>query len=92
MVGGWTYNDKLPDAILPERVVTAFSKAFEGFVGVKYRPVLYVGSQIVSGTNYCIICEAIPVTKEPIRTIKAVYIHEDLKGNAVITKIEDVIR
>ena len=35
-----------------------FNKALEGLLGVKYTPVLYLGSQVVKGINHFAICEA----------------------------------
>lgn len=90
-IGGWVYQD-MQACNLPEPVATAFSKAFEGFVGVKYVPVLYVASQLVSGNNYCIICQSTTATNSPIQGCKVVYIYADLQGNAHITRIEDVIK
>lgn len=89
-VGGWNYQE-MQACNLPQPVATAFSKAFEGFVGVDYVPVLYVASQVVAGTNYCIICKTTSVTNPPTKGCKVVYIYSDLQGNSHITKINDVI-
>lgn len=88
--GGWAYQD-MPACNLPQPVATAFNKAFEGLVGVRYVPVLYVASQLVAGNNYCIICKSTTVTNPPSRGCKIVYIYADLEGNATITEIRDVI-
>ena len=37
---------------------TAFASVTQNIVGVGYKPVLYVGEQIVHGTNHYIVCEA----------------------------------
>lgn len=91
ILGGWNYQD-MPACNLPQQVATAFSKAFEGFVGVEYVPVLYVASQLVSGNNYCIICKTTTIVNPPIPGCKVVYIYADLEGNSHITRIEDVIK
>ncbi|WP_223251657.1 hypothetical protein [Bacillus sp. LLTC93] len=88
--GGWEFQD-MEGCNLPQPVATAFSKAFEGFVGVQYVPVLYVASQLVSGNNYCIICKTTATTNPPIQGCKVVIIYADLEGNAHITNIHDVI-
>ncbi len=88
--GAWEYENMVA-CDLPERAATAFSKAIGGLVGVNYIPVLYVGHQIVSGTNYCIICKTTTVTNPPMPGCKAVYIYESLDGTCSIIKIEDVI-
>jgi len=89
--GAWNYAD-MPACNLPEKAATAFSKAITGLVGVKYTPVLYVGSQLVSGTNYCIICKTVTVTQEPIEGCVSMIIYEDLQGNVAITSITHIIK
>ena len=54
-VGGWQTPDT-PE-LTPE-AQAAFDKAMEGLVGVRYVPVALLGTQLVSGMNYCILCEA----------------------------------
>ncbi|OJT66376.1 hypothetical protein BFP48_00480 [Bacillus altitudinis] len=76
---------------LPQPVATAFGKAIEGLIGVKYVPVLYVASQLVSGHNYCIICQTTAVTNPPMKGCKVVTVYADLEGNAHITNIHDVL-
>lgn len=90
LCGSWKYAD-MPACSLPERAATAFSKAIQGLVGVSYTPVLYVGSQLVSGTNYCIICKTVTLTHEPIEGCATMIIYEDLQGNVAITSITSVI-
>ena len=89
-LGAWVYQD-MQACNLPQPVATAFSKAIAGLVGVSYTPVLYVASQLVSGTNYCIICKTTASTNPPLHGCKTVFIYADLEGNAHITKIIDVI-
>lgn len=92
VTGGWTYDPNMAPCGLPQEVASAFTKATEGIVGASYVPVLYVASQLVSGKHYCIVCKTTLVTNPPIPGCKIVYIYADLKGNACINKIEDVIK
>lgn len=55
VVGGWELAN-IPAGNLPEDVATAFSKLVSGMVGAKYVPVLYVGKQVVHGTNHMVLC------------------------------------
>ena len=48
----------IENATLAPEVKTAFASATQNLVGVGYKPVLYVGRQIVHGTNHYIVCEA----------------------------------
>ncbi len=42
---------------LPEDVEKGFNEVTQHLVGASYEPVLYVGSQVVAGINYMIICK-----------------------------------
>jgi len=90
MTGCWEY-EKMEACNLPQRAATAFSKAMEGIVGVGYVPVLFVAHQLVSGTNYCFICQTTTVTNPPLLGCKSVFIYETLDGNCSIQKIHDII-
>ena len=50
---------------MPQEAATAWG-AFEmsGLVGAKYKPVLYVGTQLAKGRNYIFIAEQILMDKE----------------------------
>ena len=48
----------IENATLTSEVETAFASVTQNIVGVGYKPVLYVGEQIVHGTNHYIVCEA----------------------------------
>ena len=84
-VGGWQTPDT-PE-LTPE-AQAAFDKAMEGLVGVRYVPVALLGTQLVSGMNYCILCEATVVYPGAEPYYARVTIYEDLKGNARVTDIE----
>ena len=51
----------IEDAEMPDEVEEIFNTAFEGYVGVSYRPIIYIGKQVVKGINYHFICEATPI-------------------------------
>ena len=86
--GGWDLFDNEANA-LPEDVQTAFDKAAETFTGSELKPVAYVASQVVAGTNYMILCEAAPTTERPKTSYQMVIVYADLEGNAEITQIKE---
>ena len=88
-VGGWTINDDDTSYALPEEVKTAFDKACEGYTGMGFTPVAYLGSQVVSGTNYKILCKGTTVTENPETKYVTVTVYADLDGNAEITDVVD---
>ena len=83
-VGGWT---PVEDAKMTDDAQSAFDKAMEGLVGVNYTPVALLGRQLVSGTNYCILCEATVVYPDAKPYYALVYLYQDLQGKAEVTNI-----
>ena len=83
-VGGWTLNES---AEMSEDAQKAFDKAVEGLMGVNYSPAVLLGTQLVSGTNYCVLCEATVVYPDAQPYWALVYIYADLQGNAKVTNI-----
>ena len=83
-VGGWTLTE---DAALTEAAKGAFDKAMEGLVGVNYTPVALLGTQLVSGTNYCLLCEATVVYPDAKPYYAVVTVYQDLQGKAEVRNI-----
>ena len=83
-VGGWT----LPkDGKVTEEAKNALEKAAEGLMGVGYVPVALLGTQVVSGTNYCLLCEATVVYPDAKPYYAVVTVYRDLQGNARVLNI-----
>ena len=87
--GGWDLFDNEANA-LPEDVQTAFDKAAETFTGSELKPVAYVASQVVAGTNYAFLCHSKLASADPAESIQLVIVYEDLEGNATIAGISNV--
>ena len=89
MAGGWQ-NVPCEAGTLPEDAQAAFDKALEGLDGAVYTPVALLSTQVVAGTNYCILCQITPVVPDPVPTWALVYIYADLQGNAEIMNVYDL--
>ena len=87
--GAWTINHQKNQAKLPEEVEKAFNKATEKHTGSTLEPVAYMGSQVVAGMNYMILCQAETTTQEPEASYQIAIIYADLEGNAELTSLED---
>ena len=87
LAGGWSLPADLAPAALPEEVQKAFDTALAGFAGVGYSPIAYLGSQVVAGANYAILCNATTVTAEPQSALAVVVVYADLEGGAQITSV-----
>ena len=49
------------ETAFPKEAKEVFDKAFEGFVGTSINPFVYLGSQIVNGSNYFFAAEVSPL-------------------------------
>ncbi len=59
LCGGWEITKdavNYPVCNLPEKVATVFSQVTKDLVGAKYEPLMYLSTQVVSGTNHMILC------------------------------------
>ncbi len=84
--GGW---QKTKTQEMTEEAKAALEKAISEMVGATYKPLALVATQVVAGTNYCILCEITPVVPDAESNYGLVYVYEDLEGNAEITEIAD---
>ena len=85
--GGWAQAET---PVITEDAGAAFDKAMKNLVGVDYTPVALLSTQVVSGTNYCFLCEATVVYPGAETSYALVYIYADLEGNAEITQIVNI--
>ena len=83
-LGGWTLSE---DGAVTEEALNAFNKASGALLGVNYTPVALLGTQLVSGTNYCLLCEAAVVYPGAQPYYALVYVYADLQGAAEISTI-----
>lgn len=86
IAGGWT---PAADPTITDEVKALLNKGMEGLVGVNYTPVAYLGSQVVSGTNHAILCQATVVYPGATPYFVIVYLYEDLQGNVSLMNIAD---
>ena len=89
LAGGWTvFKDPSGMPVeLPEEVDKAFSAAMEGMTGAEYMPVLYMGSQVVNGSNYAVLCEQTLVTADPVTNLAVVFIYAPATGDPEVMNI-----
>ena len=87
-LGGWTEAE---NPAVPEEAAAALEKACEDKLGATYKPVALIASQVVSGTNYCLLCEITPVTPNAEATYALVTVYADLNGGAEITATNDFV-
>lgn len=84
MLGGWSVSENTE---ITDEQKALFDKAMEGLLGVNYEPIAFLGSQVVSGTNYCFLCRATVVYPGATVQLALVYIYENLEGATEVTNI-----
>lgn len=87
MAGGWSVTD---DAAVTKEASAALSSALEGFAGSAIEPVALLGTQVVAGINYCLLCRVTPVMPNAVSRYAFVYIYQHLDGSAEILDIQDI--
>ena len=92
VAGGWEVNESMnislesdPDA------KAAFEKATSKLMGVNYTAIGILGTQVVAGMNYAILCRSTVVSPDAQPEMKIMYIYADLQGNAEVTGFQTII-
>ena len=88
VVGGWTIVG-VGKAQLPEEAEKAFKAVTEKLLGADYIAIAYLGSQVVAGMNYAILCTRTLVTANPVTDLAVLTVYVDLEGNAELLNISD---
>lgn len=84
-------KDSWPVAEEQEPGIGAFKKAVQNLLGVKYTPVYVLSSQKdASGTDYCVLAHAKPVTPEAEAYYILATVHEDASGDVKITEFRNL--
>ena len=86
LAGGWQRTES-PE--MTEEVQEKLELAASKLMGAKYIPVACVGRQVVSGTNYLLICRVSPVVPDAEEHWAVVTLYADLEGEAEITDVRD---
>ena len=89
VAGGW---EVVPHeaAELPDDAQAAFDKVKDSLDDGEYTPVSLMATQVVAGTNYCILCQITPSDPAAGTKWALVYIYADLQGNAEITNVYEI--
>ena len=99
MTGGWEMAEARSailteeaqfEPMMTDEAAAAFSKAMENLDGAEYIPVALLATQVVAGTNYCILCQGKYVVPDAKPFWALVYIYADLEGNAQILNIYEL--
>ena len=86
LLGGWTVSET---PVMTEEAEAALQKAAENLLGAEYTPCALLATQVVSGTNYSILCKIQAVAPGAEERYAVVQVYEDLDGNAEVTETFD---
>ena len=87
LAGGWQVAES---AEVTEGALEAFSIAAEALDGVAYEPIALLGTQVVAGMNYCILCRAWPAESDAPDGFVLLYVYAALDGSATFTHFADI--
>lgn len=93
LCGGWEItNDALnyPVCNLPEDLASVFSKVTKDLIGAKYEPLMYLSTQIVSGTNHMILCRETLSDAEHTVKISTIILNVPASGEPQIIAVNQL--
>ena len=67
----------------------AFAAATEKLLGVNYVPVAYLGSQVVAGTNYAVLCRKTVVAPDAQSELAVLIVNKSLDGECSVLRVSD---
>ena len=86
MTGGWQSAEH-PE--MTEEIRDIFEKGTEKLIGVNYVPVACLGTQVVAGTNYAVLCQGTAVYPDAKPEWKVVFLYKALDGTVTVLNIAD---
>lgn len=89
MFGMWNISE-MKACSLPQKAASAFTAVTGELIGAEYMPVLYVGSQPVNGTNYCILAVQTVINAEGTKRLVKVIINEAPGGKASLVSVSGI--
>lgn len=95
LLGGWQINTDDVEVDMPEEAKEAFDAAMaarsEGMLdGDNYTPIAYLGSQVVSGTNYAYLCRTEVTDFTLVSSLKLVTVYRGLVSDASVLDVLNV--
>lgn len=91
LAGSWEVNTGSTSISKNAAAKAAFKKATAELLGVSYQPIAVLGTQVVAGTKYAILCKATPVIPDAAPDITIMYIYENVDGTVDIDGFHTII-
>ncbi|MBQ3903264.1 MAG: hypothetical protein II745_07820, partial [Lachnospiraceae bacterium] len=90
LAGGWHTPSELTSIPLPDDAKTAFKNASLGFSGNNIESMALLGTQVVAGMDYAILCRVTPDVENAVSTVQVIIIYSDPQKSASITSFSPV--
>ena len=87
LMGGYTANTDKYGLSKNKEIYTAYKAATKELVGVSYEPVAYLGSQVVAGMNYLVLCRGKVVVPNAKYSYYLISVYADLEGKISLGEI-----
>ena len=88
LLGGWEIT---ADSRVPEEALKAFAKLMAEEDCTHSTPIACLATQLVAGTNYCLLVRKAPLEPNPTYSYVLTYLYVDLKGEAEILDEQDIV-
>ncbi len=80
--GGWNVESSgRPYTLFEEKDNNVFDKATNTLAGMSFKPLVLLGTQVVAGTNYAVLCYGSATVPDAKEGIYLLTLYEDLEGN-----------
>ena len=87
LLGGWNAAE---DPAISEDVQAVFDKGCEKLLGVDYKAIALLATQVVSGTNYKVLCQAAAVSPDAQPHYVVMTLYSALDGHVDVLSVDDV--
>lgn len=83
--GGWSAQSTgKPYDIPDDKIQSVFNEAVSTLAGMSFKPIAVLGKQLVSGTNYAILCFGAATVPDAIENVYLLTVYEDLEGTCEV--------
>lgn len=88
LLGGWTFKD---DTTLTPETQKIFDEAAARVNGCFYKPLMLLGTQVVSGQNYCFLCKSTLGAKDRQDDYALCFVYVNGSGEAKFLKDDKIV-
>lgn len=81
-LGAWKIH--VNTEAMPEKIATAFDGLNQKWIGAKYRPIAYLGSQLVNGTNHAVLGKQTIIDADNTKNVVLAVFNEPIPKGKVV--------